>query len=74
MNVIAGYRKMIGLTQKEMATHLNISELTYRNKEKGRIPFKDFEMLKFYELLKSVKPDAGIEDIFFTTKPTQRDV
>lgn len=34
-----------------MAKQLNISELTYRNKEKGRILFKDFEMQKFYELL-----------------------
>lgn len=70
MNVIVGYRKMIGLTQREMAEQLNISELTYRNKEKGRTPFKDFEMLKFYNLLKPIKPDASIENIFFTNKPT----
>lgn len=74
MNVIVGYRKMIGLTQREMAEQLNISELTYRNKEKGRIPFKDFEMLKFYNLLKPIKPDTSIENIFFTNKPTQKDV
>lgn len=70
MNMIVGYRKMIGLTQKEMAKYLDISELTYRNKEKGRIPFKDFEMLKFLELLKPIKPDIRIEEIFFTKKPT----
>lgn len=74
MSVIVGYRKMIGLTQSEMAKQLNISELTYRNKEKGRIPFKDFEMLKFYELLQPIKPEVSITDIFFTVKPTQKDV
>lgn len=66
MTIIAGYRKMIGMTQAEMAKQLNISELTYRNKEKGKIPFKDFEMEIFYMLLKQIKPSVSITDIFFT--------
>lgn len=66
MNVVAGYRKMIGMTQAEMANQLNISEVTYRNKEKGKIPFKDFEMEIFYKLLKRIKPSVNITDIFFT--------
>lgn len=66
MNVVAGYRKMIGMTQAEMAKQLKISEVTYRNKEKGKIPFKDFEMEIFYQLLKQVKPTVSIIDIFFT--------
>lgn len=66
MNIVAGYRKMIGMTQAEMAKQLNISEVTYRNKEKGKIPFKDFEMEIFYKLLKQIKPSTNITDIFFT--------
>ena len=66
MNIVAGYRKMISMTQAEMAKHLNISEVTYRNKEKGRVPFKDFEMEIFYMLLKQIKPSVSITDIFFT--------
>lgn len=73
MNVVAGYRNMIG-TQKQMAEHLNISEVTYRNKEKGKIPFKDYEMIKFCELLKETNQEISIEKIFFQTKPTQKDV
>lgn len=65
---------MIGMTQAEMAKELNISEVTYRNKEKGKIPFKDFEMDIFYKLLREVRPSASIIDIFFAQKPTQKDV
>jgi DNA-binding XRE family transcriptional regulator len=64
-NIVIGYRNMIPLTQIEMAKELNISELTYRNKEQGKVPFKDFEMVKFRELLKKVQPNITIEDIFF---------
>lgn len=69
-NVIAGYRKMTGMSQKAMGEFLNVSETTYRNKEKGRISFKDYEILAFYELVKKVKPDIEISEIFFTNKPT----
>lgn len=62
---VVGYRKMIGLTQYQMAKKLNISEATYRNKEKGKIPFKDFEMVQFHDLLKETKPEVSISDIFF---------
>lgn len=66
MKIVAGYRKMLDLTQAEMAEKLNISEVTYRNKEKGKIPFKDFEMEIFHKLLKQIKPSISITDIFFT--------
>lgn len=62
---VAGYRKMLGLTQAEMAEKINVSETTYRNKEKGRIPFKDYEMEIIHQLLKPVNRDISISDIFF---------
>jgi len=40
MNKIAGYRKMLGLTQGEMARYLNISEVTYRNKRREIVLLK----------------------------------
>ncbi|TYR78435.1 helix-turn-helix domain-containing protein [Priestia megaterium] len=70
MNRIVGYRKMIGLTQKEMAKRLNISEGTYRNKEKGKVSFKDGEMKIFFDLVHKELPVVTINDIFFTNKPT----
>jgi len=66
MNKIAGYRKMLGLTQREMARHLNISEVTCRNKEKGNSAFKDKEMKLFYEVFSQKNPKVTIEDIFFS--------
>lgn len=64
--IIAGYRKMTGLTQKEMAKKLNISEGTYRNKENGKSSFKDEEMKSFHEAVKITNPSITIDDIFFT--------
>lgn len=71
--IIAGYRKMTGLTQREMADKIGISEGTYRNKEKGKASFKDNEMKVFYELVKKTNPSVDFQEIFFTEETTQND-
>lgn len=73
-NIICGYRKMTGLTQKEMAEKLNISEGTYRNKEKGKSSFKYKEMVDFHEIISKKNLSVTINDIFFDSKPTKTDV
>lgn len=73
-NIISGYRKMSGLSQKEMAKQLQVSEGTYRNKEKGNSFFKTNEMEAFWKLVYEKNPNVSIEDIFFKLKPTQNDV
>ena len=40
-NKVKGYRNMLNLSQKEMAKLLDISTLSYHNKEKGKYEFKD---------------------------------
>ncbi|WP_065580945.1 helix-turn-helix transcriptional regulator [Staphylococcus hominis] len=67
MNSVLGYRKMINKTQKDIAKLLNISEQTYRKKEKGITEFNKKEMLMIKNLLseKGLK-NISIEDIFFT--------
>ncbi|MEX3470768.1 helix-turn-helix transcriptional regulator [Staphylococcus hominis] len=67
MNSVLGYRKMINKTQKDIAKLLNISEQTYRKKEKGITEFNKNEMLIIKNLLcdKGLK-NISIEDIFFT--------
>lgn len=72
-NIISGYRRMAGLTQKEMAQKLKISEGTYRNKEKGRTFFKNNEMKTFYELVRKENGSVNISDIFFNQEPTKND-
>ncbi|HCD18068.1 helix-turn-helix transcriptional regulator [Macrococcoides caseolyticum] len=68
MNKVVGYRKMIGLAQTDLAKEFNISVQSYRNKEKGRVPFKQSEMLIFKKLLiNNGLLDVTIDDIFFNT-------
>lgn len=65
MNKVLGYRKMIGLTQAQMAEKLNISENTYRLKEQGRYSFKQTEIEKFMKAVCKVNPNIKVTDIFF---------
>lgn len=74
MNKIAGYRKMLGKSQKQIAANFNISEQAYRNKEKGRTEFKKGEMQIFKTLLVNQGfTNITIDDIFFDHQPTQTD-
>ncbi|MDU0440177.1 helix-turn-helix transcriptional regulator [Staphylococcus haemolyticus] len=66
MNKVLGYRKMLGKTQSQMAKEFNISEQSYRNKEKGKTDFKKAEMLKFKSLLIDRRlSNITLDDIFF---------
>jgi len=65
MNIIAGYRKMVGKTQKEMADIFGISRQAYYLKEKGSISFSDNEKLKFKKILQPLFPKITVDDIFF---------
>ncbi|HDE0505334.1 TPA: helix-turn-helix domain-containing protein [Staphylococcus aureus] len=66
MNKIAGYRKMLGKSQKSMAQVFNISTQSYRMKENGYVNFNKEEMLKFKELLqKELFLSITIDEIFF---------
>ena len=42
--ILYGLRKAKGLTQKELAKKIGISELSYRNKELGKNEFTQDEM------------------------------
>ncbi|MDY3034882.1 MAG: helix-turn-helix transcriptional regulator [Absicoccus sp.] len=42
----------LNMTQKEMGDFLHISEVAYRNKEKGYTPFLFTEVIKICELAK----------------------
>lgn len=62
---VAGYRKMLGMTQKEMAKKFNISSQAYWQKENGKTSFSDKEKILFKNLLKSIFPNITIDEIFF---------
>lgn len=57
-------RKEKGLTQKEMAQKLGISETAYRQKEKGQRAFKSDEMFIIADIL-----EKDIGEIFSDLRP-----
>lgn len=60
---------MLGLTQAEISEYLGVSENTYRKKEQGKLPFKDYEMVKFHKLVKeNLDRTISIASIFFENK------
>lgn len=68
-NKVVSYRKFIGYTQIEMARLLNISVQSYRNKEKGITPFKDYEKMKVKDkLVNNGFEKITIDEIFFSKK------
>lgn len=64
-NKVLGYRKMVSMTQKQMANCIGISENQYRAKEKNRYEFTKREMELFCEAIKRSIPNITIEEIFF---------
>ncbi|APZ49072.1 hypothetical protein BW721_04885 [Jeotgalibaca sp. PTS2502] len=64
-NRIAGYRRMLGMNQKDLAKDFGISVQAYSAKERGVTSFKDSEKARFKELLKTLFPDITIDEIFF---------
>lgn len=64
-NKIAGYRKMLGLSQEGMAKELGISKQSYWMREKGEISFNDSEKIKIKNMLLPLFPKITIDEIFF---------
>lgn len=62
-----GYRKMIGLTQKELAELFGISVQALRRKEKGVTAYKDREKVILRDLIREKGlSKITIDEIFFT--------
>ena len=62
---VKGYRNIAGLTQAELARKLGISVQSYRNKEKGRVAFKDSEKVIIRDLISITIKGIKVDDIFF---------
>lgn len=65
---LLGYRKMLGLTQKQMADLSDMCLTTYNFKEQGKADFTQTEMEKITEIIKEKFPDVTMDEIFFRTK------
>lgn len=65
INKVRGYRNMLGLSQKDMADKLSISINAYRNKENGKVEFRDNEKIIIKEMILPLFPQITLEEIFF---------
>lgn len=66
---LIGYRKMAGLTQRDMALMVGMTQTTYSRKENGKADFTEKEMNDIYNVISKIlmdeNPDLKITDIFF---------
>ncbi|MBG9368279.1 transcriptional regulator [Streptococcus sp. NLN64] len=66
MSKLKGYRVMLGQTQASMAKTLGVSTQSYNNKETGKTPFSNSEMLKIRDMVRAIEPNITIDDLFFS--------
>lgn len=64
MNMVL-WRSLLGLSQKELADKLNISQQAYSRKEKGITEFSDNEKVIIKDLISVYFPEVSIDVIFF---------
>jgi len=63
LNLI-GYRKMLELTQEDMADKLKMSRRWYIKKELGQKDFSQTEIENIMKLLKVNRPSLTIDEVF----------
>ena len=64
-NKVKGYRAMLGITQKELASRLNVTIQSISNKERGVTAFTDREKVLIKAMLEPHFPKITIDEIFF---------
>lgn len=64
-NYVAGYRKMFGITQKELAEKIGVMPATLCNKETGKRLFSQAEMISILEIFKEFDRSVTLDKIFY---------
>lgn len=65
LDKIAGYRKMLNLTQDDMANLLGISLSSYNKREKGHVDFSDKQKIIIRDIITRHFPNENMESLFF---------
>lgn len=64
----AGYRKLVGLTQSQLAKKYGVSTQSVSDKERGKTPYTDDEKYILRDLVRDAgMPDITIDQIFFSS-------
>ena len=67
-NYVAGYRKMFGITQGELAKSVGIGVTSLCHKERGAIDWTGHNMVTITKEFQKYKDDLKMDDIFFILK------
>ena len=62
---LVAYRKMLDITQLEMAQKLGVSLTTYNHKETGKKEFNQKEMVSITDIIRLKVPNVTMDEIFF---------
>lgn len=65
LDKITGYRRMLKLTQKDMANLLGISLSAYNKRENGYIDFSDKQKIIIRDIITRYFPNENMESLFF---------
>lgn len=65
LDKITGYRRMLNLTQKDMANLLGISLSAYNKRENGYIDFSDKQKIIICDIITRYFPNENMESLFF---------
>lgn len=65
LDKITGYRKMLNLTQNDMANLLGISLSAYNKRENGHVDFSDKQKIIIRDMITRYFPSENIESLFF---------
>ena len=65
---LLGYRAMLGLNQKQLASKIGMSASNYSKKESDKIKFRIDEMIKIIDIIKKEFPNVTMEHIFNKSK------
>lgn len=71
-DILAGYRRMYNIKQKDFADLLNVTSVTYSHKENGVTSFNQEEMIKIIDELKKYNEELTMDDIFY--KPQKKEM
>ena len=62
------YRSLLGMTQRELASNLNVGMTSYIDKEKGRHNFTLREVIILLTLFKTVDTNVSFEALFMPSQ------
>lgn len=62
---LIAYRKILNMSQTEMAKAIGIGLTSYNFKETGKSDFTQSEMLSIWKIIKRYNPKVTIDELFF---------